>query len=107
MEAAVWPDAAVADLLNNDYILISLYVDDKTPLTEPISVTENGQQRMLRTVGDKWSYLQRTKVGANTQPFYVLLDEKGMPLNGSRSYDEDIAEYVDFLKTGLKNYRER
>ena len=62
---------------------------------------------MLRTVGDKWSYLQRTKVGANTQPFYVLLDEKGMPLNGSRSYDEDIAEYVDFLKTGLKNYRER
>ena len=107
MEAAVWTDAAVADLLNNDYILISLYVDDKTPLTEPISVTENGQQRMLRTVGDKWSYLQRTKVGANTQPFYVLLDEKGMPLNGSRSYDEDIAEYVDFLKTGLKNYRER
>ena len=107
MEAAVWTDAAVADLLNNDYILISLYVDDKTPLTEPISVTENGQQRLLRTVGDKWSYLQRTKVGANTQPFYVLLDEKGMPLNGSRSYDEDIAEYVDFLKTGLKNYRER
>ncbi len=107
MEAAVWTDAAVADLLNNDYILISLYVDDKTPLTEPISVTENGQQRMLRTVGDKWSYLQRTKVGANTQPFYVLLDDKGMPLNGSRSYDEDIAEYVDFLKTGLKNYRER
>ena len=107
MEAAVWTDAAVADLLNNDYILISLYVDDKTPLTEPISVTENGQQRMLRTVGDKWSYLQCTKVGANTQPFYVLLDEKGMPLNGSRSYDEDIAEYVDFLKTGLKNYRER
>ena len=107
MEAAVWTDAAVADLLNNDYILISLYVDDKTPLTEPISVTENGQLRLLRTVGDKWSYLQRTKVGANTQPFYVLLDEKGMPLNGSRSYDEDIAEYVDFLKTGLKNYRER
>ena len=105
MEAAVWTDAEVAGMLNNDYVLISLYVDDKTPLKEPVLVTENGQQRTLRTVGDKWSYLQRTKVGANTQPFYVLLDNKGMPLNGSRSYDEDIAQFVDFLKMGLKNYK--
>lgn len=105
MEAAVWTDAEVAGILNNDYVLISLYVDDKTPLKEPVLVTENGQQRTLRTVGDKWSYLQRTKVGANTQPFYVLLDNKGMPLNGSRSYNEDIAQFVDFLKMGLKNYK--
>lgn len=104
MEAAVWTDAKVADILNNDYVLISLYVDDKTPLREPIQVTENGQQRTLRTVGDKWSYLQRTKVGANTQPFYVLLDNDGMPLNGSRSYDEDIQQFVDFLQKGLDNY---
>ena len=69
MEASVWTDPKVADILNNDYVLISLYVDDKTPLPEPIQVVENGQQRTLRTVGDKWSYLQRTKVGANTQPF--------------------------------------
>ncbi|NPD92174.1 cytochrome c biogenesis protein CcdA [Xylanibacter muris] len=105
MEAAVWTDPKVASMLNGDYVLISLYVDDKTPLKEPLEVTENGRQRVLRTVGDKWSYLQRTKVGANTQPFYVLLDNSGKPLNGSRSYDEDVSQYVDFLKKGLENYR--
>ena len=105
MEAAVWTDPQVADMLNKDYVLISLYVDDKTPLKEPVTVIENGQQRTLKTVGDKWSYLERTKVGANTQPVYVLLDNDGKPLNGLRSYDEDIAEYVDFLRKGLENYR--
>ena len=107
MEAAVWTDTKVADMLNNKYVLISLYVDDKTPLKEPMQVVENGQQRTLRTVGDKWSYLQRTKVGANTQPFYVLLDNQGNPLNGSRSYDEDIQKYVDFLQKGLDNYNNK
>ncbi len=107
MEAAVWTDTKVADMLNNKYVLISLYVDDKTPLKEPMQVVENGQQRTLRTVGDKWSYLQRTKVGANTQPFYVLLDNQGKPLNGSRSYDEDIQKYVDFLQKGLDNYNKK
>lgn len=105
MEAAVWTDAHVADLLNKDYVLISLYVDDKTPLSEPIEVTENGQQRTLRTVGDKWSYLQRVKFGANAQPFYVLLDNYGKPLAGSRAYDEDVEGYVEFLKKGLEKYR--
>ena len=102
MEAAVWSDPQVADILNNKYILISLYVDDKTPLTSPIEVEENGQKRTLRTVGDKWSYLQRAKFGANAQPFYVLLNEEGHPLAGSRSYDEDIQGYIDFLNKGLK-----
>ena len=101
MEAAVWSDPQVSDILNNKYILISLYVDDKTPLAEPIEVVENGQQRTLRTVGDKWSYLQRVKFGANAQPFYVLLNEEGHPLAGSRSYDEDIQGYIDFLNKGL------
>ena len=106
MEAAVWTDATVADLLNNKYVLISLYVDDKTPLTEPITVTDtDGSQRTLRTVGDKWSYLQRHKFGSNTQPMYILLDNEGKPLTGSRSYDEDINEYVDFLKVGIDNYK--
>ena len=105
MEAAVWTDPQVQDLLNKEYVLISLYVDDKTPLAEPITVTENGQQRILRTVGDKWSYLQRTKVGANTQPCYVLLTADGKPLEGLRSYDEDIEKYMKFLRSGLENYR--
>ena len=106
MEAAVWTDPAVRDLLNDKYVLISLYVDDKTALPEPIEVTDvDGTTRKLRTVGDKWSYLERTKIGANTQPFYVLLNPAtGKPLNGLRSYDEDIDQYIDFLKKGLKNY---
>ena len=105
MEAAVWTDPQVASMLNDKYVLISLYVDDKTPLAEPMTVTENGTQRTLRTVGDKWSYLQRVKFGANTQPFYVLVDNEGKPLNGSRSYDEDIQKYLDFLQKGIDNYK--
>ncbi len=107
MELAVWTDTKVGDIINNDYVLITLYVDNKTPLTEPIKVVENGKERTLRTVGDKWSYLQRVKFGANVQPFYVLVDNKGYPLNKSYSYDEDIPEYVEFLQTGLKNYKKR
>ena len=105
MEAAVWTDSQVADILNDKYVLISLYVDDKTALPEPLEVTENGQTNVLRTVGDKWSYLQRVKFGANAQPFYVLLDNDGKPLAGSRAYDEDIQAYIDFLNQGLKNYK--
>lgn len=105
MELAVWTDSKVSTLLNDDYVLITLYVDEKTKLPEPIKITENGQERTLRTIGDKWSYLQRSKFGANAQPFYVLLDNEGMPLNKSYSYDEDIPKYVEFLETGLKNYK--
>ena len=105
MELAVWTDQNVSKLLTEDYVLITLYVDDKTKLAEPITVTENGKERTLRTVGDKWSYLQRSKFGANAQPFYVLVDNDGMPLNKSYSYDEDIKLYIDFLETGLKNYK--
>ena len=105
MELAVWTDTKVADLINNDYVLITLYVDNKTRLPEPIKVVENGTERTLRTVGDKWSYLQRVKFGANAQPFYVLIDNEGKPLNKSYSYDEDIDKYVDFLQTGLDNYK--
>lgn len=105
MEAAVWTDPKVSDLINNDYVLITLYVDNKTPLTEPVKIIENGTERTLRTVGDKWSYLQRVKFGANAQPFYVLLDGQGKPLNKSYAYDEDITKYIDFLQVGLENYR--
>lgn len=105
MEAAVWTDPKVSDLINNDYVLITLYVDNKTPLTEPVKIVENGTERTLRTVGDKWSYLQRVKFGANAQPFYVLLDNQGKPLNKSYAYDEDIPKYIKFLQTGLENYK--
>ena len=105
MELAVWTDQKVSKLIQDDYVLITLYVDNKTPLPEHIKVMENGKERTLRTLGDKWSYLQRVKFGANAQPFYVLIDNEGNPLNKSYSFDEDVAKYVDFLETGLNNYK--
>lgn len=106
MEAAVWTDPRVADKLMNDYVLISLYVDDKTPLPEPIEVTDQqGRKKVLRTVGAKWSWLQSRRFGANAQPFYVLLDNDGRPLTGSRAYDEDVQGYLDFLDLGLQRYK--
>lgn len=107
MEQSVLADEKVIELINNDYVLISLYVDDKTPLAEPIRLTENGKDVVLRSIGDKWSYLQRTKFGANAQPFYVLLDNAGRPLNTPRSYDEDIDAFVHFLEEGLAEYGKR
>ena len=107
MEAAVWTDPQVAQLMTEKYVLITLYVDEKTPLPEKLTVQENGQSVTLRTVGDRWSYLQRSKFGANAQPFYVLLDNAGHPLTASYSYNEDVAAYVDFLQKGLKQYSQR
>ena len=107
MEAAVWTDPRVADLLTKDYILISLFVDDKTPLTEPMEVTdEQGNAKTLRTIGAKWSWLQSHKFGANAQPFYVLLHPvTGKPLCSSRAYDEDVTAFIDFLNKGLSVYQ--
>ena len=107
MELAVWTDPTVGSLMNDDYVLITLYVDNKTKLPEPIKVVENGKERTLRTLGDKWSYLQRVKFGANAQPFYILIDNEGKPLNKSYAYDEDVEKYVDFLQTGLRNYQKK
>lgn len=101
MELAVWHDAKVRDLLMKDYVLISLYVDEKTRLPEPVTVSEGGKETTLRTVGDRWSYLQRSKFGANAQPFYVLLDNEGHPLNHAYSYNEDVDKFVDYLQEGL------
>ena len=107
MELAVWTDPTVGSLINDDYVLITLYVDNKAKLPEPIKVVENGKERTLRTLGDKWSYLQRVKFGANAQPFYILIDNEGKPLNKSFAYDEDVEKYVDFLQTGLRNYQKK
>ncbi len=105
MEAAVFVDPTVAEIMTKDYVLIQLYVDEKAKLPEPIEVDDNGQVRKLRTIGDKWSYLQSSKFGANAQPFYVLLDNEGNPLEKSYSYDEDIPKYLEWLNSGLKNYK--
>ena len=107
MELAVWTDPTVGSLMNDDYVLITLYVDNKAKLPEPIKVVENGKERTLRTLGDKWSYLQRVKFGANAQPFYVLIDNDGKPLNKSYAYDEDVEKYVEFLQSGLRNYQQK
>ena len=107
MEATVWADPRVSSKLRNDYVLISLYVDDKTPLKEPMVVTdENGNEKTLRTVGAKWSYLQSHKFGANAQPFYVAIDPTtGKPLTGSRGHNKDVQAYIDFLNQGLMNFK--
>ena len=108
MEAAVWTDPRVSSKLTKDYVLISLFVDDKTPLREPMEVTDdNGNKKTLRTVGAKWSWLQSHKYGANAQPFYVAVDTKGHPLTGARSYDEDIAKYIDFLDEGINKFKSK
>ncbi|MBQ8046521.1 MAG: thioredoxin family protein [Prevotella sp.] len=107
MEAAVWTDPRVAQRLNDDYVLISLFVDDKSRLSEPFVVSENGERLVMNTVGKKWSYLQTHKFGANTQPFYVAVDNEGNPLAPAHSYKEDVGAYLDFLNQGLAAYRNR
>ena len=107
MEAAVWTDDKVFDKLTNDFILISLMVDDKTPLPEPIEVEENGATRKLRTLGDKYSYIQRHRFGANAQPFYVILDENGDPMTGSYAFSESVEDFLKFLDAGMSNYKAR
>lgn len=105
MEASVWTDPKVKQLLENDYVLITLMVDDKTKLPEPITIEEHGKTRKLKTIGDKWSYLQRSKFGANAQPFYILLNDKGEPLGPSYAFNEDVSKYIQFLQNGLKQFK--
>lgn len=107
MENNVWIDPRVKKILEQDYVLITLIVDDKTALPEPIVVDDAGKKRTLRTIGDKWSYLQRTKFGASSQPFYIPVDNNGIPLSASYKRDLNVQRYIDFLQSGLKEYKER
>ena len=102
MEAAVWTDPTVAKMLTHDFVLVSLYVDDKTPLASTITVKENGVERTLKTLGDKWSYFQRSRFKANTQPFYVIIDTEGNQIGPHRSYDEDVSAYINWLKGAVR-----
>jgi thiol:disulfide interchange protein DsbD len=97
MEASVWTNPEVKKRLDNDFVLISLYVDDKTSLKEPFEVVENGKSRKIKTIGDKWSYLQRIKFGANAQPYYVMLDEKGDPLTYFYEFDDKPENFLNWL----------
>lgn len=105
MEASVWTDPRVKQILENDYVLITLMVDDKTKLPHPIEIEEHGKVRKLKTIGDKWSYLQRSKFGANAQPFYILLNDEGKPLGPSYAFNEDVSKYIQFLENGLKTFK--
>ena len=105
MEASVWTDPKVKQMLENDYVLITLMVDDKTKLPQPIEIQENGKTRKLKTIGDKWSYLQRSKFGSNAQPFYILLNDEGQPLGPSYAFNEDVTKYIQFLQNGLKEFK--
>lgn len=105
MEGAVFDTPAVRSMIEDNYVMIKLMVDDKTPLPEAIKVEESGQTVTLRTVGDKWSYLQRHKFSINSQPYYVLLDNRGKPLESPRSYDESIDAFLEWLQSGIENYK--
>lgn len=107
MEASVWTDPKVKQLLEKDYVLITLMVDDKTKLPQPIEIEEHGKVRKLKTIGDKWSYLQRSKFGANAQPFYILLNDEGKPLGPSYAFNEDVSKYIQFLQNGLTTFKEQ
>jgi len=107
MEAAVWSDPRVKKIIDNNYVLISLYVDDKAKLDKPIEITEYDKARKLKTVGDQWSYLQRHKFGANAQPFYVLLDNEGMPLAPAYAYEKNVEKFIQFLQKGIENYNRK
>lgn len=104
MEGAVFDTQEVSSIIKENFVLITLMVDDKTSLEKPIEVNENGKTVMLKTIGDKWSYLQRSKFAANSQPYYVMLDNEGKPLASPYYYDENVAKFVEWLNNGLKSY---
>ena len=107
MEASVWTDPRVKQKLETEFVLITLMLDDKAKLKTPITITENGKEKRLRTVGEKWSYLQRSKFGVNAMPFYVILDHDGKPLAPSYAFDENVTRYIQFLDSGLNQFKKQ
>lgn len=105
MEGAVFDTGRVSSIVKENFVLIKLMVDEKTKLPSPITVEENGRKVTLTTVGDKWSYLQRSKFGANSQPYYIILDNAGQALTLPYFYDEDVEKFVQWLETGISNYK--
>ena len=105
MEGAVFDTEVISDIIKKDFVLIKLMVDDKQSLESPMTVEENGKKIKLETVGDKWSYLQRYKFAANSQPYYVMLDNAGAPLAAPYYYDENVEKFGEWLGAGIQNYK--
>lgn len=105
MEAAVFDNQRIRSLIEENFVMITLMADDKRELPEILEInTDNGVEKM-RTYGDLWSYLQRHKFGANSQPYYVVLDNEGNLLSGPAYYDENVDNFAKFLNVGIKNYK--
>lgn len=107
MEGAVFDTPAVRGIIEQDYVMIVLMVDDKKELAEPMIVTEDGKTKTLTTVGERWSYLQYHKFGISSQPYYILLDNKGKPLSAPRVYDENVGAFTAWLEEGIETYKQR
>lgn len=105
MEMAVFDTPEVKSIFENDYVIIRLYVDEKKPLPMPYTVEEYGKTVKISTYGEKWSYLQRHKFNINSQPYYVLLDDKGQLLAPPRDYNENVPQFVEWLNEGIKNFK--
>ena len=107
MEGAVLDNDAIHDLIENNFVVIKLMVDERRPLPAPVTVEEYGKKVTLETYGDKWSYLQRSKFNANAQPYYVILDNEGRLMSGPFSYDENIPAFAEFLEKGIANFKKK
>lgn len=104
MEGAVFDTPVVTSIIKENFVLIKLMVDDKAPLKQPMTVEENGKSITLETVGEKWSYLQRSKFSANSQPYYIILDNSGKALTPPAYYDENVTKFVEWLREGAEKY---
>ena len=106
METAVWNKPRVSELIDNDFILVSLFVDDKRKLPEPLTLKKGDKEVEVSTYGEKWSFLEEYKFGANAQPFYVILDKNGNALSKSMGFTEEVDKFVKFLQDGLEKHKE-
>ena len=104
METAVFENSEVEKLIQENFVMVKLMVDDRKPLAQPMNVVENGKKLTLTTVGERWSYLQRYKFAANSQPYYVVVNSKGDMLSGPYSYNEDIEKFLNFLQKGVDEF---
>ena len=108
MEGAVWTDEVVRNMINDEFVLTTLYVDDKRKLPKPIEMTNNkGEKELLEEYGELWSFLQVNKFGAAAQPYHVILDSRGNVLTYPQDFTENVEDYKQFLQSALDNYKSR